>query len=1020
MSDTKFSDFVSYCRKHIKGDEKGEAQIFLERFFVALGYADGLKGAGAECEFRIKNEKKKSTSFADLVWKPRVLIEMKKRGEDLTFHYQQAFSYWMQLVPHRPQYVVLCNFDEIWIYDFDKNIYEPLDKINLVDLDKHKEAFSFLLPQPKKPVFSADREDVTTKAAERVAAVFKSLCKRGINREDALRYCLQCIVSMFAEDIDLLPDKIFTRLIEECNEEQRNSFDLIGGLFEQMNKPGITPAGKYKDVDYFNGGLFDKIIPLELLDYEIEMLQGASFQNWQTVNPAIFGTIFEKSLEETERHILGAHYTYETDIKKIIDPVIVQPWKRKIDAAENLNEYYLLIRELRNYKVLDAACGSGNFLFIAYKELKLIERELINIIQEKSTSREQAKVFGKFMLEPFVSTKQFYGIDIKPFAVELAKVTLMVAKELSLLQQFKKDFDTHDAPLPLDNLDQNIICADALFITWPEVDVIIGNPPFQSKNKMQDEFGLEYMNKLRKAFPEVPGRADFCVYWFYKAHKQLKKNTYAGLVGTNTIRQNYSREGSLDFIVNNGGEIMNAYSTMPWSGAAAVHVSIVCWKNGKAKEEKLLFTINDKNEFVKHEVTKINSSLSLKPDVTGAKILVCNKKPKKVFQGQTHGHEGFLLSLAEGKKLLNVHSEYNEVLKPFLIGDELVGAKNAQPARFVIDFTLYDVLKAASYKELYKIVEKKVLPERKERAEKQEVVNIEAIKKNKKAKVNKHHINFYKNWWKLSYGREDFLNELKINKRFIACARVTQRPIFEFFDCDIRPNDKVMAFCFDDDYSFGIIQSNAHWLWFLEKCTTLGETPNYNTAAIWDTFPWPQNPTVTQIENVAKASKALRDARNKAMKDYNYSFRDLYRILEKPGKNEINDLQNELNEAVIDAYNFDAVFTTYEVVKTKNKKTEYSSDSKIDSNEFLPYDEFAQPNLDDNNPSIDEFHEPIAVYKKIKKQLQPFEILEKLLELNLWIAERELNGENIQTPGLPDIIKSKKKFVSDDCVKFEI
>ena len=267
-------DFVSYCEQHITGDEKGEAQIFLDHFFMALGYQDGLKGAGASLEFRIKNEEKRSTSFADLVWKPRVLIEMKKSSEDLSIHYQQAFSYWQKLVPNRPRYVILCNFDEFWIYDFDMAIYEPQEKIELKDLANRKEAFSFLLPDEKKPLFRNDKEDVTEEVAKYIAALFHSLTKNRnplIADDDAMRYCLQCILCLFAEDIDLLPGKVFTRLINECvlkegkgYDKIAETYDLIGGLFQQMNLPGKTPAGKYKDVDYFNGGLFQKILPIEL------------------------------------------------------------------------------------------------------------------------------------------------------------------------------------------------------------------------------------------------------------------------------------------------------------------------------------------------------------------------------------------------------------------------------------------------------------------------------------------------------------------------------------------------------------------------------------------------------------------------------------------------------------------------------------------------------------------------------------------------------------------------------------
>ena len=717
-----FQPFIDYCKKHITGDEKGEAQIFLDHFFAALGYADGLKGAGANCEYRVRDTKKRTTSFADLVWKPVVLIEMKKSGEDLSIHYQQAFSYWSQLVPNRPQYVILCNFDEFWIYDFNKDIYEPQEKIDLEELEKHKQAFTFLLPKSKPPLFKTDKENVTEDVAKYVAALYKSLTKNHIPKIDmniAMRYCLQCVLCMYAEDIDLLPDKIFTRLIDECLEKDviginkiPETYDLIAGLFREMNNKGITPSGRYKDVDYFNGGLFNEVNSIELTKAEVEYLWANCNKNWNHMNPAIFGTILEQGMEKDERHVLGAHYTHEIDIKKIVDPVIVQPWKKKIDEVmdaftvkvkeKTIENLKALHKELTEYKVLDPACGSGNFLFIAYKEIKLLEREILKHLKKIYPNKD----YWYYSINcAYVSTKQFYGIDLNPFAVELAKVTLMIAKEMNI----KEAMDKQDT-LPLDNLDTNIICADALFTEWPAVDAIIGNPPYQSKNKMQQEFGAAYVNKLRNAYPEIPGRADFCVYWFYKAHKHLKQNAYAGLVGTNTIRQNYSREGSLDYIINNGGEIFNAVSSIDWSGEAAVFVSIVCWKKGKYDDEKTLFLVDNNNDLHKYSLPIVNSSLSLNTDVTTAKVLECNRNPKRIFQGQTHGHEGFLLSKAEGIKLLKKHPEYKEILKPFLIGEELVGNKNAQPERFVIDFTFNDLLQASNYKEPFAIIQKKVLP----------------------------------------------------------------------------------------------------------------------------------------------------------------------------------------------------------------------------------------------------------------------------------------------------------------------
>lgn len=958
MAINDFNGFVSYVNKYIKGDEKGEAQVFLDHFFQALGYEDGFKGAGASCEFRIRDEQKNSTKFADLVWKPVVLIEMKKRGEDLTTHYQQAFSYWSQLVPNRPQYVILCNFDEFWIYDLNLRVYEPLEKIAIDQLTERQEAFGFLFPKPRKPLFNYNKEDVTEKAAYYVSHTYRSMLKRKIEPLIALKYCLQLVLTMFAEDVDLLPNHVFTRILTDLENEPGDgpdtiskSYDLIGGLFQAMNTEGITDGGMYKGVEYFNGGLFDKIYPIELTKHEITLIKQAAHFNWRHVNPAIFGSIFEEALDVDERHKLGAHYTHELDIKKIVDPVIIQPWNERIDRASTPEEYYALLTELAQFKVLDPACGSGNFLFIAFKEMKLLEKKLLRLVRDHATRRGDDKRLMAFLKDyAFVNTSQFYGIDIKPFAMELAKVTLMIAKELTWLEA-KEDHDNKYKPLPLDNLDSNIRCHDALVnedgtpYQWPDAEVIIGNPPYQSKNKMQKEFGVDYLNKLRSAYPEVPGRADFCVYWFYKAHQHLKPGHFAGLVGTNTIRQNYSREGSLDYIVKNGGTIINAVSSEDWSGAAAVFVSIVSWTKGNFTGEKLLYALNTDNQMQSHKLAAINSSLSLKIDVTSAQVLQCNREPKKVFQGQTHGHEGFLMPKDKALQLLKQHSEYEEVLKPYLIGDELVSNIKSQPERFIVDFTFKDLIQASTYKLLFEKIQKEVLPFIEQKAKEEELGISKANGRKAQLEI----------WWKLWRRREELLKILGTLNRYIVCARVTKRPIFEFVSSDLRPSDVVMAFTLEDDYSFGIIASNLHWKWFVEKCSTLGEQFRYTTDTIWDTFPWPQHPTNKQVEAVAKAAKTLRDARNLAMQQNKLSLRDLYRTLEKPGKNPIKDLHATLDNAVTEAYGFD-----------KNA-----------------------------------------------------DLLQQLLDLNLQVSEAEQKGEKVQKPGVPDGYPDAKKLVSEDCVRFE-
>ncbi|MCU0444749.1 MAG: N-6 DNA methylase [Microscillaceae bacterium] len=969
MTAQTIQDFIQYCQTHLRGDEKGEAQIFLDRFFVMLGYPEGIKGAGAECEFRLRNvEGKRSVAFADLFWRGRVLLEMKSQKEYLDAHFAQALNYWNSLTLNdKPRYIILCNFKEFWIYDLNVDIHKPADKIALNDLATQQEAFSFLLPHAKRPLFQLNQEEVTKEVAWYVAMLFRSLKARKIVEKDALHFCLQCVVAMFAEDVKLLPNKLFTRLLKDCEAEGAGkvsyeiidySYELIIGLFREMNEKGFSPGRIFKDVPYFNGGLFASIPRILLTKQEIDYLLSASKRDWAKVNPAIFGSIFERGMNEADRHKFGAHFTYETDIQRVIYPTISAPWREKITEAEekfdfdNLRlakAYYQLLLDLRNYKVLDPACGSGNFLFVAYRTLKRIEQELLKkILELPLPDSEFAWVREVHTQQPYLTTKQFFGMDTNEFAVELAKVTLTIAHQLSVQEVFVpnpvKGKKLSDWVLPLDNLDINIIQTDALFTEWIEADVIVGNPPFQSKNKMQMEFGKEYVSLIRAEYPSIPGHADYCVYWFYKAHNQLKANTFAGLIGTNTIRQNYSREGGLDYIVNNGGTIISAVSTQEWEGEANVSISIVAWKKGEFKGKKKLYIPNKQGILDEYEVDFINSSLSLNVDVTGTKTILANIEPKTCFQGQTHGYEGFLLSIQEGKNLIKDNPQNKEKLIPFLIGDELVGNRYSQPKRYLIDFSENeDAFTIYNHPDLANILKEKVYPE----------IEKKAIQETQTGKSGSR-VQHFKRWWQVWAVRKGLLENLRTKKRYIACSRVMLRPVFEFISTEIRPNDKVVVFALDDYYSFGIILSNIHWLWIKEKCTTLENRFNYNLT-IWESFPFPQNPTEKQVKKVADLALKIHKERNLLLfNDAKLTLREIYKVLESEGKSKLKDLYVELDKAVLEAYQFS------------------------------------------------------------EKQ----DLLTQLLNLNLQVADNEANGAKVQAPGLPDFITDKSEFITDDCVKF--
>ncbi|OCJ67344.1 DNA methyltransferase [Agrobacterium tumefaciens] len=971
---TDLQQFQSYVRT-LQGDEKGEAQVFCDRLFKGFGH-DGYKEAGATLEFRVKKKGLKGTTFADLMWKPRMLMEMKKRGENLNLHYSQAFQYWVNSVPNRPRYVVLCNFDEFWIYDFDKQLDVPVDKVPVSEIHHRYTAFNFILPVEKAPIFNNDREKVSRQAANQTAELFQLLIKRPknpVDREIAQRFVLQLVIAMFAEDIDLMPSGTVTQIVRDCIDHGHSSYDLFNQLFQQMNSKKAASGGRFVGVPYFNGGLFASVDPIELTKLELKIIggdgtpddTGIAGKDWSKVNPAIFGTIFQHSMDSLERHQHGRHFTSEADIQRIVGPTIVHPWEERIDSAKTGKQLVALRKELSEFKVLDPACGSGNFLYVAYREMARLDSRIMLALATIS----KKDFVGQSKRLCAIRPQQFFGIDNDRFGVELTKVVLMLAKKLSLdaaVETFSAEDDdfkgnleitfSEDEVLPLDNLDKNILHGDALFIDWPEARAIVGNPPYQSKNKLQEELGPAYLNRLRSRHPGVSGLADYCVYWIRLAHDHLKQGERAGLVGTNTIKQNYSRESGLDYVLDHGGTITEAISSMIWPGAANLSVSIVNWMKGSEPGKKRLYVQKGNkidSGWQYEDLDRIPASLSFKIDVTKAQEIRANSKKGGCFQGQTHGHEGFLLSPSAAKELLVKDRKYGDVVKPYIIADDMIGEKDAKPTRYVIDFSGKDLLEAQSYTDVFNIVKAKVLPKREEAAANEAKKNADALRENPKAKINRHHENFLKNWWQLSYARQDMIGVIKPLSRYVACGRTTLRPVFEFVSTRINPSDAIQVFPYDDDYSYGVLQSTCHWVWFVNRCSTLTERFRYTSNTVWDSFPWPQNPTLPAIKKVAEAGKKLRLLRHQLRDKHGLSYRELYRSAELPGSHPLKNAIEELDVAVRNAYGMP-------------KTADY---------------------------------------------------LQFILDLNRAVSEKEKRGELVQGPGLPGSVKDRTPFISSDCIE---
>ncbi|MBL8760801.1 MAG: class I SAM-dependent DNA methyltransferase [Phycisphaerae bacterium] len=993
MSDARrlqLEDFVAYA-KSLKGDEKGEAQVFLDRLFRAFSRA-GYKEAGATLEQRVRGDAG-GTRFADLVWKPVVLIEMKKRGEDLAQHLPQAFRYWEELVPGRPRYVVLCNFDEFWVYDFDQDIHQPQDIVALDELPERYGPLNFLWPTNEPVHFRVDREKATREAADILASVYRKLKgKHPDGPAGAQRFALQALVCFFSEDIGLLPKHFFTQLLDECLDPPK-AFDLLDGLFRAMNAKSGTRGGRFSPVPYFNGGIFAKSAAVELDPQdEVSLLKRAATYDWSHVSPDIFGTIFQSSMDTEERHAFGAHYTSQIDIMRIVGPTIVQPFAAALERASTLRELTALRDRLTTLRVLDPACGSGNFLYIAYREMRRVEAAIVRKLSELSSKEHtgQTAFAG-------VSPRQFFGMDILPFAVELAKVTLSLAPKLA-----SDELHTTEATLPLANLDRNVLAKDALInadgtrAEWPDADIIIGNPPFLGAKRLKPERGADYVNAVREAYAEVPGMADYCVYWFRHAHDHLAPATpdnpftgRAGLVGTQNIRNNQSRVGGLDHVVKSG-VIVEAVENMPWSGEANVHVSIANWvkvraamegeKNGATSERALLIpkerrlwskveltpelfegekgkkrprivTVGkrgrirmDKSyEMERRTASEINSALTDTIDLSVARKLICNTEPQRSFNGQMLGHEAFLLTREEAAALTKADPASRAVLHPYLNGREFLAGTAGKPQRFVLDFEERDQLEAARFAAAYEWVKSRVLPDRQRKAKEGRSASGE---------VRSHHKGFLERWWQLSFGRPELRSNIRKLSRYLACSLVTKRAVFVFIDSRIRPSNLLQAFCFEDDYSFSILQSGTHWSWFVRQSSKLKSDYRFGES-VWTTFPWPQSPTKKQIRAAAAAGRQIRAIRDKVLPSMKGGLRALYRTLELPGANPLKDAHAALDAAVLEAYGF--------------------------------------------SPKKD--------------------ILKQLLDLNLAVASSIERGEPVTAPGVPPSYGDPADLMTEDCIR---
>jgi N-6 DNA Methylase len=889
-------NLVEFARKWslYEGTERAEAQTFLNELFVAYGQDRYEVGAHFE--------EPQAGRFLDLLW-PRVcLVEMKRPSEatHLAKHREQALAYWSDAAdPERnvpaPQYVVLCAFHRFEVWEPGAYPTAPRAEFALIELPERLDALMFLAG--RDAVFVGTQAAVTQEAVELVTGLFATLGERRAGPPDELRdFALQCVWCMFAEDLGQLEAHLFTHILDELiANPERSSADDLGQLFEWLNRDAPRPGGGlYATTRYVNGMLFQHPARIHLDQQELITLRSACEYDWQKVEPHIFGSLLEGALGRESQWALGAHYTHEVDIQKVVKPSIIDPWRERIEDASTLDQVRRLQNELLNYVVLDPACGSGNFLYIAYRELRRVEQRLHDreLDLRRAQGRRQATQGALTAFFPLTNIK---GIEINAFAVALARVTLWMGHKLAV-----DELDLDEATLPLENL-PGIQAADALRIDWPRASVIIGNPPFHGDRHLRGLLGDDYVKWLQETFH--CGVKDHCVYWFRKAQDHLEPGQRAGLVGTNSISQNRARSASLNYIVENGGVITNAVSSQDWPGAANVDVSIVNWIK-RPPDPPSVYQLDN------NEVQAIDTALT-ESTIPIADVPRIDTQVGIAFQGFLPGAEFDISRERAAQMLARSEASYTDVVKPYLDGRDITRSIDQSPGRYTIDFGQMSLEQAIQYPLALEILRSQAKGAREEST------------------------SYHRNprWWQFLWPRPEFRQAARGLDRFIAGSATGKRIFFIWCEPDWRPSNSTNIFALADDFSIGVLTSRVHTDWAAKKSSTLEDRIRYTPSSAFDTFPWPQA-TGVRRELIGALARELLAARSAHCVEHAIGLTDLYNRLDDGAFEDLRSLHRRLDIAVIEAFGWRA--NVLDDTRERNRRL-YELNREIVAGDHLGY-----------------------------------------------------------------------------------
>ncbi|MBY0350397.1 DNA methyltransferase [Tabrizicola sp.] len=743
--------------------------------------------------------------------------EYKGKRRDLKAALNQLLGYSQSL--GSPPLLIVSDTDRIEIHTNWNNTVQKKYDLSLDDLrDAGKRDLlraCFTDPEKLKP--AQTRADLTEEAAQKFVAIAERLRQRRHDPHAVAHFVNRLVFCMFAEDVGLLPDGLFSAMIEECRGNNAHLFqDNAAILFRAMRDKGGKVG--FKPVEWFNGGLFDSDEALPLTYADIDDLKRAAHLNWSDIDPSIMGTLFERGLDPDKRSQLGAHYTDRDKIMMIVTPVIVEPllaeWaavlgqiralveggrKGAVARAQALKSGFL--ERLARFRVLDPACGSGNFLYLSLQALKDIEHR-VNL---------EAEALGLQRDLPRTGPENMLGIELNPYAAELARVSVWIG-DIQWVRRNGGEVARNPILRKLDTIENRdaVLAPDGTRAEWPKADVVVGNPPFLGNKKMIRELGEEYTFALRKAWDRVPGGADLVCYWFAKAWEEMQAGrlTRAGLVATNSIRGGANR-AVLKPIVE-GGRIFEAWGDEGWTvDGAAVRVSLVCFDGEKSGEAKLdgavVGEISSDLKTTNHRsIDKLeeNDGWSFQGAVLVGAFDIVGEQARQMLVSPTNPN---------GKK-------NQEVVRPLRNGRDLTSRHRDV---WVIDFASMKESEACLFEKPFEYVRFHVFPIR---------------SKNRRVKRAEA-------WWQHGETGSGWRKAITSKRRYIATSQVSKHRMFVWLDPTTQPHQTVIAIARDDDTTFGILHSRFHELWALRMGTSLEDRPRYTPSTTFETFPFPEGLT---------------------------------------------------------------------------------------------------------------------------------------------------------------------------------